>query len=280
LVSALTGMPLLTTLSPDIVARVLAHPSGGAKGLPAGARLVPILNKADLPGALEVGREVARGLLDSLAVHSVVIGAAVTEEPVREVWGRIGAIVLAAGRAERFGALKQIQPWGHLPLVAHVASRALQCAGIDRVAVTVGAEAETVASAAREAGEVEIVRVPDWSLGQSRSVKTGLAALRARSHAVLFLLADQPSVTPGLLSALIQRHRETLAPVVAPRFQGQRGNPVLFDSVTFPEFEDLEGDIGARPIIQRYRDQIAWVDWSSADIFSDIDTRADYDAAF
>jgi molybdenum cofactor cytidylyltransferase len=94
--------------------------------------------------------------------------------------------------------------------------------------------------------------------------------------AVLFLLADQPGVSPELLSALIRRHRETLAPVVAPRYQGQRGNPVLFDRATFTEFAGLQGDIGARPIIQTHWDEIAWVEWPTLEILQDIDTAADY----
>ena len=81
---------------------------------------------------------------------------------------------------------------------------------------------------------------------------------------------------PELLSALIQRHRETLAPVVAPRHNGQRGNPVLFDRATFAEFAGLEGDIGARPILQKHHDEIAWVDWPAPEILEDIDTAADY----
>jgi molybdenum cofactor cytidylyltransferase len=95
----------------------------------------------------------------------------------------------------------------------------------------------------------------------------------------VFLLADQPGVTPALLSALIQRHRETLGPVVAPRYRGRRGNPVLFDRQTFPEFEGLEGDAGARSIIQQRYGEVAWVDWPSGDILRDIDTPEDYAAA-
>ena len=95
--------------------------------------------------------------------------------------------------------------------------------------------------------------------------------------AVLFLLADQPGVSPELLSALIRRHRETLAPVVAPRHAGRRGNPVLFDAATFPEFAGLTGDVGARPIIQAHRDEIAWVEWPGSEILQDIDVAGDYD---
>ena len=66
---------------------------------------------------------------------------------MREVWGRCGAVVLAAGEAKRFGALKQVLPWRGIPLVAHVADQALRCPDVDRVAVTVGAEAEQVQAA-------------------------------------------------------------------------------------------------------------------------------------
>lgn len=291
LVAALTGAALGDPVTSEMIAAVLAHPDGGARGLPARARLMPILNKvtdARLPAA----RQIARLLLAHPHVDSVLIAAVAEPDPVREVWGRIAAIVLAAGEARRFGSLKQVLPWRGVPLVAHVADQALRCPGVDRVAVTVGAEAERV-RAALGGRDIRIVPVPDWAEGQSRSVQAGLkeftssppplctpAPLQERSEeisAVLFLLADQPGVTPELLTALIQRHRATLAPVVAPRYRGQRGNPALFDRATFPEFERLTGDVGARPIIQAHAAEIAWVDWPTPEILQDIDTPEMYD---
>jgi molybdenum cofactor cytidylyltransferase len=44
LVSALSGAGLGTPITPEIVARVLAHPEGGRKGVPAGARLSILIN--------------------------------------------------------------------------------------------------------------------------------------------------------------------------------------------------------------------------------------------
>jgi molybdenum cofactor cytidylyltransferase len=274
IVAELTGATIGDLITPAMIAAVLAHPQGGAKDVPPNARLIPFLNKVEDEATLAAAREIARLLLQQPRIDSVRIGAAQRDDPVREVWGRCGAVVLAAGEAKRFGALKQMLPWRGIPLVAHVADQALRCLDVDRVAVTVGAEAEQV-SAALAGHNVSVVPVAGWSEGQSRSVKAGLQALVPRS-AVLFLLADQPGVSPELLTALIQRHRETLAPVVAPRHAGQRGNPVLFDQATFAEFDQLEGDIGARPIIQAHRDQIAWVDWPTPEILEDIDVASDY----
>jgi molybdenum cofactor cytidylyltransferase len=284
LVAELTGTSVGDPVTPAMIAAVLAHPQGGAKDVPPTARLIPFLNKAEDEATLAAAREIARLLLQQPRIDSVLIGAVQRDDPVYEVWGRYGAVVLAAGEAKRFGALKQVLPWRGIPLVAHVADQALRCLDMDRVVVTVGAEAEQV-RAALAGHNVSVVPVAGWSEGQSRSVKAGLQALAPRSpfhaplSAVLFLLADQPGVSPELLSALIQRHRETLAPIVAPRHNGQRGNPVLFDAATFPEFAQLEGDIGARPIIQAHRDEIAWVDWPTAEILEDIDVAADYEAS-
>jgi molybdenum cofactor cytidylyltransferase len=257
-----------------MIATVLAHPEGGAKGLPPGARLAPFLNKAEDEAALAAARQIARLLLAHSIVDRVIIGAAQAPDPVSEVWSRVGAVVLAAGQGKRFGALKQVLPWHGVPLVAHVADQALACPDIDRVVVTVGAGADE-ATAALTGRRVDVVPVSDWADGQSRSVQTGLCALRGAS-AVLFLLADQPGVSPALLAALIHRHRETLAPVVAPRYRGQRGNPVLFDRSTFPEFARLSGDVGARSIIQAHSEEIAWVDWPTSEITQDIDVTEDY----
>lgn len=282
LVSQISGLAMGEPVTPEAVARVLSDPAGGAKGLPAGTRLVPFLNKADLNPA--DGRETARNLLLARVADEVLIGAAETSEPVREAWGRVAAVVLAAGQAKRFGQLKQVLPWQGRPLVAHVVRQALGCPDIGCVLVTAGAQGDLVEAAVREYRDaIELVEVPNWAEGQSRSVCSGLAAAEEKTpgslSAVLFLLADQPSVTPALLSALIQRHRETLAPVVAPRYEGKRGNPVLFGRRTFAEFQSLEGDAGARGIIRAHEEEIAWVDWPNGDILKDIDTPDDYAAA-
>ena len=47
-------------LTPEMVAAVLAHPLGSAKGAPDAAAIVPFLNKAEGEAALLAARETAR----------------------------------------------------------------------------------------------------------------------------------------------------------------------------------------------------------------------------
>ena len=88
LVGALCGAPMGTAITPAIVARVLAHPQGGRKGVPAGARVVVLINKVDSLPDRAPARETAERLLREPAIHSVVLASLRGEAPVLEVCAR------------------------------------------------------------------------------------------------------------------------------------------------------------------------------------------------
>jgi molybdenum cofactor cytidylyltransferase len=58
-------MQLGDRISAEAVARVLQHPEGGRRGVPAGARMAVLLNQADDGARLEAGRTVARAMIES-----------------------------------------------------------------------------------------------------------------------------------------------------------------------------------------------------------------------
>jgi molybdenum cofactor cytidylyltransferase len=72
----------------------------------------------------------------------------------------------------------------------------------------------------------------------------------------------------------MEAHRKTLAPVVAPLIDGDRGNPVIFDRRTFSDFNELKGDVGGRAIYSRFR--VNWIPWHDSRMRMDIDTESDY----
>jgi molybdenum cofactor cytidylyltransferase len=83
--AALAHAALGSRITPAVVARVLAHPEGGAKGLPPGARLVPLLNKVDT-GDVRTAEEIAEELLKHTNVDSVLAGSMDREPPVGRIW--------------------------------------------------------------------------------------------------------------------------------------------------------------------------------------------------
>ena len=188
----------------------------------------------------------------------------------------IGAIVLAAGGSERMGQPKQLLPLAGRPMVHHVTS-ALVALGLSQVIVVTGAHAEAVGAALADL-PVDILVNDSWTDGMSSSMRAGLRALHPEIQAVLLVLADQPALTAELLQSLIARYRATGAPVVAPVYRGQRGNPVLFDRALFPELLSVRGDRGGRALIDWYGEQVELVRVNDPAVIADVDSPEDYQA--
>lgn len=149
-------------------------------------------------------------------------------------------------------------------------------AGLDQVVVVAGAQAQAIGEALSGL-PLELVINEAWAEGMSTSVRAGLTALRPEIEAVMIVLADQPTLTDQLLRDLAARYAATGAPVVVPYFEGQRGNPVLFDRSLFPRLMAVKGDRGGRAVLQEYDGWLERVDVTSAAILEDVDTQEDYD---
>jgi molybdenum cofactor cytidylyltransferase len=252
------------------VAALLSDAQGGMKGVPSGAVVRGLLNKAESTEGLENGREIAAHLTHSSGLEAVIVGCAAHDPPVREVIGRIGGIVLAAGGSSRLGQAKQLLPWRGRPLVWHAVQAALE-GGLSPVVVVLGYESDGVRRTL--VGEpVTFIDNPEWSLGQSTSLKAGLAAVEEGTEAVVILLSDTPNVNADLVRALKNKHRSTLSPLVAPMVDSHRANPVLFDRSTFTDLHNVVGDQGGRSLFAHYRTE--WVQWDSSILF-DVDTVDD-----
>jgi len=270
LVAQLTGASLGSLVTPEVVAQVLAHPEGGLKNAPPSARAIPIINKVDL-STLAPAQEVAKHLISANSIDRVLLGAVAEPEPILECWTKTAGIILAAGESRRLGSPKQLLPLGEKTMVEHIVEVALS-SPLQEVVVVLGHRAEEIRPLLRG---VKVVVNEEWPQGLSSSLCAGLRALSPQFEACLFFLADQPKVTPQLVGSLIARHRRTLAPIVAPRFRGQRGNPVLFARSLFPELLALQGEEGGRSLIEEHRHLVEWVEVDSGDYFLDIDTLED-----
>jgi molybdenum cofactor cytidylyltransferase len=161
---------------------------------------------------------------------------------------KVGAVVLAAGRASRMGGPhKLLEIWRGTPLVAHVVD-AIAAAGLPPPLVVLGHQAEAVRTAL--AGRhVQFVTAPDWQDGMGRSLAAGIAAVPADWQAALVCLADMPRIEPALIAALAAAPGEVVLPVHA----GRRGHPVRWPRAAFARLLGLSGDVGGRAVLEDFR---------------------------
>jgi molybdenum cofactor cytidylyltransferase len=97
---------------------------------------------------------------------------------------------------------------------------------------------------------VRFVENPDYDAGQATSVRAGVrAAADGGTDAAVFLPGDMPFVNPATVDRLVGAYRAGVAPALAAAHDGQRGNPVLFDSTRFDALAAVEGDTGGRSVL-------------------------------
>jgi nicotine blue oxidoreductase len=140
----------------------------------------------------------------------------------------VGAVVLAAGAATRFGAPKQRLL---LPAVREGLS------GLDQVVVVSGAHALEGA-----------VPCPHWERGPGASLRCGLAALAPGTEAAVVVLADGPDLAPAAVERVVAAWRESGAPLVAASYGGVRGHPVVVGRALWGDVPD-EGLRALEPLL-------------------------------
>lgn len=194
----------------------------------------------------------------------------------------VAALVLAAGRASRFGAgpddSKVLALIDGKPLVRHVVEAAL--ASRARPVIVVTGHAGGKVRAALDGLPVQIVDNPDYAAGMSGSLQRGVAALPEESGGAVVLLADMPRVSAALIDRLIAAFEDgAVRPAaVAPTFGGKRGNPVLIGGALFAAVAGLSGDVGARPLLQAAGAALREIAVDDDSVLVDVDTRAALDS--
>jgi len=182
-------------------------------------------------------------------------------------------LLLAAGASSRMrGADKLLEPLQGEPLLRRSARTALASRAQDTL-VVLGANRPDRERAL--AGlPIRTVANMNWREGMGSSIAAGAAAVAPRTRGVVVLPADMPDITPALLDTLIAAlPPDAPGTILRPRMStGTPGNPVLFGAAHLPALAALEGDAGARAVIDRNRDALRYVETGDTAILTDLDT--------
>jgi molybdenum cofactor cytidylyltransferase len=195
--------------------------------------------------------------------------------------GGIAAVVLAAGASRRFGSDKLLHPvtrhGATLPLAAHSLLPWLYT--FRQVSVVVRPGSEAFCDAIEAALGVTRAAAICWEVcedaaeGMAASLARGVYANRAAAGWMIGL-ADMPAVPlaaiAGVRNALLGG-----AGLAAPVCAGRRGHPAGFAARYLDELLSLQGDAGARSLLERDDSEVVYVGTCDEGIFTDIDSPDD-----
>jgi molybdenum cofactor cytidylyltransferase len=188
-----------------------------------------------------------------------------------------GIVILAGGASTRLGRPKQLLQYHGKTLLNHAVNEAIN-AKADAVVVILGKNADLFQNEIDEK-KVRVAVNKDWVEGMASSVRLGLdTLLKAKPYidAVIFMVCDQPHISSSVLNELITKQQKTTKQIVTCNYGESIGPPALFHKKYFRELAKLNGDVGARNIIEQNKNDVAMILFPEGKI--DIDTEDDYEA--
>ncbi len=186
-------------------------------------------------------------------------------------------IVLAAGMSTRMGRAKQLLEIAGKPLLTRVVSAALE-SSLAKVVLVLGHEAQKLKTALGPIGRCERLQIvinEGYQAGMAGSLQAGLRSIKGQFPSVMFLLIDQPLIDAGAINLLLHRFWETDKGICLPKQGNRPGNPVCFSSFFYEEILRIQGDKGARELIQKHADDVLFVESDNPCFFTDLDSAED-----
>jgi molybdenum cofactor cytidylyltransferase len=186
----------------------------------------------------------------------------------------LSAILLAAGQSKRMDSenklTKEIQG---TPLIKHSVKNIL-ASSIDELIVVLGYQKEIIEKLIDKNKKIKFVFNKDFESGMASSIKTGLNHLSNNIEAFFICLGDMPMVNSDIYNQLIKSRNQKN--IIVPTYNGQQGNPVLFDKSMKEKVMDITGDVGAKKILELNKDKILNLEINDQSITKGFNTQGDF----
>lgn len=191
----------------------------------------------------------------------------------------IFAIVLAAGASSRMERSKMALEWGDSTVLETTLKHVEDAQTCGTLLVTGGYRNKVEALPRVQA--TRKVHNADFAAGEMiSSVKLALSWLHQnniRPDGVLVLPGDMPMVTSALIDQVISQWQHASDKILAPKYQKQRGHPVIFPFEIFSKFDTLPADASPRDLIKAHTNQLHLIPIDDPAVIIDVDTPAEYE---
>jgi molybdenum cofactor cytidylyltransferase len=186
-------------------------------------------------------------------------------------------LLLAAGSSSRMGNPKMLLPFNGKTFLQHT---------IDEVRGTTNTQLVVVTGCYHAllkdillSQQIPFIQNENWEEGMGSSIQKGINYILqyySNPTAVIILVCDQPYISSSLLNGLIEAKQHSGKGIIASEYNGTAGTPVLFDKKYFSELSLLQGQYGAKKIVQNNQADVVAIPFALGSV--DIDTADDYEA--
>ena len=193
-------------------------------------------------------------------------------------------ILLAAGQSKRMnGENKLTKEIEGIPLIKYSVKNILGSA-VDELIIVTGYQKEIIENIIDKNKKIKFVYNKDFSSGMASSINAGLCKISTKAKNFFVSLADMPDVNQNIYNKLIKGKNsynmklkpENRKEIIIPTSDGKDGNPVLFSIFMKTDVMKINGDCGAKEVIENNQNKILRIPFQGDGVILDFDTQDNF----
>tara|TARA_B100000427_G_C15331319_1_gene517028 strand:- start:56 stop:628 length:573 start_codon:yes stop_codon:yes gene_type:complete len=188
----------------------------------------------------------------------------------------IKAILLAAGQSKRFKSEnKLIKKFKKKPLINHSLT-ALTKSKVKKIIIVLGYQNKDIKKVIKKNKKNIFVINKKFKLGMSSSIKTGLRKISKKDIGFIIVQSDMPFIKTLDINKIYNSilNKKNLVHVL--KFKNKIGNPIGFNSSVLEKFRKMKGDVGAKFMVKKLKNNTNFIKVSSRRVFKDFDLKKDF----
>ena len=188
----------------------------------------------------------------------------------------IKTILLAAGQSKRLKSEnKLIKLYKKKPLINY-SLKTLHKSKVDKVVIVLGHQKNELKKIIKKNKKNIFIFNKDYRKGMASSIKAGLKKISKSDKGFIIVQSDMPFIKLSELNKMYNSIKSQKFLVYALRYKNRVGNPIGFDISVIKKFKRIKGDVGAKFMVKRLKNETNFIKIGNPKSFKDFDKASDF----
>jgi molybdenum cofactor cytidylyltransferase len=188
----------------------------------------------------------------------------------------IKTILLAAGQSRRLKSEnKLIKLYKKKPLINY-SLKTLHKSKVDKVVIVLGHQKNELKKIIKKNKKNIFIFNKDYRKGMASSIKAGLKKVSKSDKGFIIVQSDMPFIKLSEINKIYNSIKSQNFLVYALRYKNRVGNPIGFDISVIKKFKRIKGDVGAKFMVKRLKNETKFIKIGNLKSFKDFDKASDF----
>ena len=190
----------------------------------------------------------------------------------------IKAILLAAGQSKRLkGENKLTKKFNNKPLITYPLKSLLK-SKVNKIIIVLGHQYKNVKKIIKNNKKNVFIYNKNYKKGMAFSIKAGLKKVSSKDKGFIIVQSDMPFIKSSDINKICSSIKSKKFLVHALKHRNKIGNPIGFDISILKKFKKLRGDVGAKFMVKRLKNETKFIKINNPKSFKDFDRISDFGA--